>query len=85
MDCIEKGQGSGPLDFPARCAPESSAKSTDNAVTHVGVLKAALLQTAKEKLAGVNTNEIWTATRILFYTGSHRTYFTENLRKHLKL
>ena len=64
---------------------ESSAKSTDNVVAHVGVLKGTLLQTAKGKVAGINTDETWTTTRILFDTGSQRTYLAENLRKHLKL
>ena len=41
---------------------ESSAKSTDNVVAHVGVLKGTLLQTAKGKVAGINTDETWTNT-----------------------
>ena len=62
-----------------------SAKSTDHVVAQAGVLKGTLLQTAKGKVAGINTDETWTTTRILFDTGSQRTYLTENLRKHLKL
>ena len=62
---------------------ESSAKSTDNVVAHAGVLKGTLLQTAKGKVAGINTDKTWTTTRILFDTGSQRTYLTENLHKHL--
>ena len=34
---------------------ESSAKSTDNVVAHVGVAKGTLLQTANGKVAGINT------------------------------
>ena len=36
-------------------------------------------------VGGINTDETWTTTRILFDTGSQRTYLTESLRKHLKL
>ena len=50
----------------------------------MGVLRGTLLQTAKEKVAGINTDETWTTTRILFDTGSQHTCLTENLRKHLK-
>ena len=64
---------------------ESSAKSTDNVAAHVVVLKGTLLQTAKRKVIGINTDETWTTTRVLFDTGSQRTYLTENIRKHLKL
>ena len=60
-------------------------KSTDNVVARVGVLKGTLLQTAKGKVARINTDETWTTTRILFDTGSQGAYFTETLRKHLKL
>ena len=64
---------------------ESSAKSTDNVVVHVGVLKGSLLQTARGKVAWINTDQTWTTTWILFDTGSQCTYLTENLCKHLKL
>ena len=33
----------------------------------------------------MNKEETWTATQVLFDTGSRSTYLTENLRKHLKL
>ena len=56
----------------------SSAKSTDNIAAHIGVLKGTLLQTAKGKVAGINTDETWTTTQILFDTGSQRTYLTGN-------
>ena len=62
---------------------ESFAKSTDNVVAHAGVLKGTLLQTAKGKVAGINTDKTWTTTGTLFDTGSQRTYLTENLHKHL--
>ena len=62
---------------------ESSAKSTDNVVAHAGVLKGTLLQTAKGKVVGINTDKTWTTSQILFDTGSRRTYLTENLHKHL--
>ena len=52
---------------------ESFAKSTDNVVAHVGVLKGNLLRTAKRKVAGINIDETWTTTRILFHTGCQRT------------
>ena len=64
---------------------ESPAKSTDNVVVHVGVLKGTLLQTVNGKVAGINTDESWATTRILLETGNQRTYLTENLRKYLKL
>ena len=61
-----------------------SAKSTDHVVAQAGVLKGTLLQTAKGKVAGINTDETWTTIRILFDTGSQRTYLTDN-SKYLKL
>ena len=64
---------------------ESSEKSADNVVAHLGVRKGTLLQTPKGKVAGINKGAIWITTQILFDTGSQRTYLTENLRKHLKL
>ena len=46
---------------------ESSAKSTDNVVAHVGYLKGTLLQTAKGKVAGINADEAWTTTPNLLW------------------
>ena len=73
------------LYLPKVWRETSSAKSTDNIAAHIGVLKGTLLQTTKGKVAGINTDETWTTTQILFDTGSQRTYLTGNLRKHLKL
>ena len=62
---------------------ESYAKSTDNVVAHVGVVKGTLLQTAKRKVAGINTDETWTTTRILFHTGSQPAYLKENYLRNI--
>ena len=53
-------------------------------IAPVSVLKGSLLQTARAQICNIETEETLT-TRILFDTGSQRTYITENLRKLLKL
>ena len=64
--------------------PNSYQSSSNQVIAHAGVLKGSLLQTARAQICNIETEETLT-TRILFDTGSQRTYITENLRKLLKL
>ena len=64
--------------------PNSYQSSSNQVIAHAGVLKGSLLQTARAQICNIETEETLT-TRILFDTGSQRTYITKNLRKLLKL
>ena len=64
--------------------PNSYQSSSNQVIAPISVLKGSLLQTARAQICNIETEETLT-TRILFDTGSQRTYIIENLRKLLKL
>ena len=59
-------------------------KIENGRVTHVGVSRGILLQTAKADIFNIESDEKLT-TRLLLYSGSQRSSIADNLRKLLKL
>ena len=72
--CTKKSTGQGPGN--------DDVKKT--VTTHVAASDSILLQTAKANISAIGANDLIT-TRILFDSGSQRTYVTQNVRNTLKL